>query len=87
MLYGGRRIIPLKKIRRLKFHGEIMDLLEEKFKLFEDCKTRCPLFAIIESYMRQVAEDGKVDFIRSQKKQIRDLNDRIRQAEDEEDFV
>jgi hypothetical protein len=37
--------------------------------------------------MRQVAEDGKVDFIRSQKKQIRDLNDRIRQAEDAEDFV
>jgi hypothetical protein len=65
------------RIRKYLTLNERFLMLSDKLKKFEDCKIVCPLFQIFQEYMRTVAEDGKIEFIKAQGKKIKELNSKL----------
>jgi hypothetical protein len=71
-------VIPKRIQKYLEFNERFL-MLSDRLKRFEDCKEVCPLFQIFQEYMRSVAEDGRIEMIKSQAKKIKELNSKLQE--------
>lgn len=69
-----RRNASLKNIKYLKLNERLFKM---NLKSVEECKNKCPLFEIFAEYMKQIAESGKVEMIKTQAQQIKAMKARL----------
>lgn len=70
------KVLPIRIQKYLTLNERFL-MLSDQLKKFEDCKEICPLFQIFQEYMRTIAEDGRIEIVKTQSKKIKELNSKL----------